>query len=148
MRRVRVPRERVEEWLCVLDEVERAASRLAEVLGRVSVLLHGSFARGDFNLWSDVDLVLVSEVFRGVRHLDRYELVWRLLPPRAEVVAWTPEELKQALEKPAWLAAFRRGVVVVRDEHGVAELLRRAGVEALHLDELRRRVERLLASSV
>ncbi|WP_244403828.1 nucleotidyltransferase domain-containing protein [Pyrolobus fumarii] len=96
-----MPRSRLEEWLRILEEVEGAAARLAARIGRVSVLLHGSYARGDFNLWSDVDLIIVSEVFRGIRPLDRYKLVQDVLPDKVEPIPMTPEELRRAVEKPA-----------------------------------------------
>jgi len=44
------------------------------------VVLHGSFACGGFNVWSDVDLLVVSERFRGVGILDRYNLLDSSLP--------------------------------------------------------------------
>ena len=89
---VRIPRKRLEHWLQVLRELRDAAQRLAKQLGKISVLLHGSYARRDFNLWSDVDVIIVSEAFNDVRLLDRYELVKELLPDKAEPILWTPRE--------------------------------------------------------
>jgi len=48
----------------VIGELREYASRLRARLGRLSMALYGSYARGDFNLWSDVDVIVVSERFR------------------------------------------------------------------------------------
>ena len=140
-----VPRSRIEDWLRVLDLAERLAERLRDSLGPVTVLLHGSYARGDFNLWSDVDVILVSPRFRGVRVLDRYDMIQSLLPPGFEAVPMTPEELRAALAKPAWRQALARGYVVVVDDLGLGQLVARAAGPPRRLEELRRRLRSLLA---
>jgi predicted nucleotidyltransferase len=44
----------------------RKAFEWARGLGsRVTAILIGSYARGDFNLWSDVDIILISEDLVG-----------------------------------------------------------------------------------
>jgi predicted nucleotidyltransferase len=106
---VRLPRRRVEAWLEALARVERTAERLGGRLGRVTVLLHGSYARGDFNVWSDIDVIVASEAFRGVRQLDRYDIVAGLLEPGIEPILLTPEELIDILDKPSWRQALGRG---------------------------------------
>ncbi len=138
---VRIPAERLREWLRVLDSVEEYARLVEARLGRAAVILYGSFARGDFNLWSDVDMLVVSDAFRGVRPLDRYDMLPAV--ERIEPVPVTPGELERMLEKPAWRQALRDAVIVV-DRLGVGEALKRAGVTPRRLEELRRRVAGLL----
>ncbi|ESQ22293.1 MAG: Nucleotidyltransferase domain [uncultured Acidilobus sp. MG] len=101
----------------VIGELREYASRLRARLGRLSMALYGSYARGDFNLWSDVDVIVVSERFR-----DR-EFVTRCVelsdaPPRLEAICWTPEEATKALGKPWWREALREKVVIV-DDYGL-----------------------------
>jgi predicted nucleotidyltransferase len=72
---VKIPRNRFEEWIKVLRLVDDYAKLLRKRFERMTVILHGSFARGDFNLWSDIDLIIVSEKFNNVRILDRYNLL-------------------------------------------------------------------------
>lgn len=36
-----------------------------------SAILFGSYARGNYDKWSDIDVALVSDDFEGVRFLDR-----------------------------------------------------------------------------
>lgn len=44
--------------------VERAKAYVSSLEGKLSAFLIGSYARGDFNAWSDVDLLVVGD-FRG-----------------------------------------------------------------------------------
>lgn len=146
---MKLPRRRVEAWLEALDKAAATTERLAAGLGGVTVILHGSYARGDFNVWSDIDLIVVSKRFEGVRVLDRYELISDLLDPGVEVVPMTPGELARQLAKPAWRQAFSRGAVIVRDDYGLAKVIEEAaGLKLTNLRDLRRRVERLLSGSV
>ncbi len=144
---VRIPRKRLEHWLQVLRELRDAAQRLAKQLGKVSVLLHGSYARGDFNLWSDVDLIIVSEAFNDIRPLDRYELVKESLPDRAEPILWTPKEAEALLQKPAWRQALRRGVVVLRDDYSLTKLLQRIGAKIIEPEDLAKKIQELLSQT-
>jgi len=145
--KVRVPRRRLEAWLRALEAVEALAREARRALGRVSVLLHGSYARGDFNIWSDIDAIVVSEAFEGVRVLDRYDLISET-PPGVELVPMTPGELRASIEKPAWRHALKRGVVIVVDDLNVERLLRSAGIEPITLEELRSRIKKLMGSTV
>jgi predicted nucleotidyltransferase len=95
------------------------AERVRE-LGPATLLVFGSYARGDFNLWSDVDVIVVSPALRGARFTER----WRLLPPPPpelplEAIAWTPEEASKLLAKPSWREALR-SCLVVFDELALA----------------------------
>ena len=144
---VRIPRKRLEHWLQVLRELRDAAQRLAKQLGKVSVLLHGSYARGDFNLWSDVDLIIVSEAFNDIRPLDRYELVEKSLPDRAEPILWTPKEAEALLQKTAWRQALRRGVVVLQDDYSLTKLLQRIGAKIIEPEDLAKKIQELLSQT-
>jgi len=136
---VELLRRRLLEWLSVVKSVEEYSESLRLRLGRASVVLHGSFARGDFNAWSDVDLVVVSEKFRGVRILDRYNLLGPP-PPRVEVIPLTPEEFEANLEKPAWRYALSRGSAIVVDDYGVSEAMARRGIEFTTAEQLKSRI--------
>ncbi len=142
MKRVRIPRKRFDQWIKVLDIVEDYSRRLREELGRVTVILYGSYARGDYNLWSDIDLLVVSEKFRNVRILDRYDLIPQP-PPGVEPVLLTPGEFVENLEKNAWLKALRDKSVIVIDDYNLLEELIERKIEPLRIDTLRRIVLRL-----
>lgn len=138
---MRVPPERLRRWIEVLDLVEGYARLLRRRLGPVAVVLHGSYARGDFNLWSDVDVIVVSPAYRGVRPLDRYEAT-PTPPPGFELIPWTPEEARLQLARPAWRQALARGHAIVVDDVGLADAIAEAGLRPAWLRELRARIAR------
>lgn len=55
-------RERFEIRRRVIEEVRVWAHKLHI---RLSVAIIGSYAGGDFNLWGDVDVVIISDELRG-----------------------------------------------------------------------------------
>jgi len=68
------------------------AERLAQRLDVVAAVVFGSVARGDFNKWSDIDVLVVARGLpEGAR--ERLELLMRDAPPGLQPVGWTPEEL-------------------------------------------------------
>ena len=77
-----------------LEELEREGIEVVEAY------LFGSYARGDYLESSDIDLVIVSPSFRGMRYIDRLEVVYRVAwrrrqTPWIEVIPLTPEELAE-----------------------------------------------------
>jgi hypothetical protein len=74
------------------------AERLARRLDVVAAVVFGSVARGDFNKWSDLDvLVVVRELPASGR--ERLEILMRDAPPGLQPVGWTPEELAARRER-------------------------------------------------
>ncbi len=73
----------------------------------------GSVARGDFNVWSDVDVVVVAEDLPR-RVPDRMALLAAGAPPRVQPVGFTPEEFERARRRRNRLVieATERGVVL------------------------------------
>ncbi|MBI2169004.1 MAG: nucleotidyltransferase domain-containing protein [Actinobacteria bacterium] len=82
----------------LLDRARAFTNQLGPELGVRAVVVYGSVARGDFNIWSDVDVVVVADHL-PVRSIDR----WGVLgdrPGGVEPLAWTPAE---------WLGQVDRG---------------------------------------
>jgi predicted nucleotidyltransferase len=78
----------------------------------------GSVARGDFNQWSDVDVVIVADGL-SPRALDRIDL-FSDRPPGIEVFAYTPRELEQERERknPIVLEAGHIGIDLLAGPEG------------------------------
>lgn len=81
---------------------------------KITAVLVGSYARGDFNLWSDVDILIISGEFEG-KPLDRLRKLDA--PPGYQIIALNPREFRMLLGKRELiiLEAVERGVVL-RDD--------------------------------
>ncbi|MCX8204631.1 MAG: nucleotidyltransferase domain-containing protein [Candidatus Nezhaarchaeota archaeon] len=77
------------------------AERARGFLSDVEVYLFGSYARGNWLSDSDVDLIVVSDGFRGLDPGQRYVLVRKLLPPNKgfEILTYTREEFEDAKKR-------------------------------------------------
>ena len=82
----------------VLEMLKAFAEKLRSILGSAEVYLFGSYARCDWLTDSDIDLVVVSDAFKGLSLEKRYALVRKLLPPDRgfEILTYTREEFEQA----------------------------------------------------
>jgi len=89
------------------------ASTLPESLGVVAVVVFGSVARGDFNKWSDVDVLVVARSLAATT-LERLEVLTAGAPPGLQPIGWTPEELADHRRRrdPIALECDAVGVVV------------------------------------
>ena len=80
------------------------------------MVVFGSVARGDFNVWSDLDVLVVAERLPD-RWDDRLKMLWVDRPPRLSPLAWTPDELRSRYRRrdPIAVEAVERGVVMAGD---------------------------------
>jgi predicted nucleotidyltransferase len=109
----RVLERRRTEQRALLERAERFASALDADLQVSAVVVFGSVARGDFNLWSDVD-VLVVVAHADDATVDRVRSAGRDVGLVAPVV-WTPAELRGQLGRrdPIAVESIERGVWLV-----------------------------------
>ena len=61
---------------------------------KATVILIGSYARGNFNLWSDIDILLISESLSGnpIKRLKALDI-----PPGFQVIPLTLKEYEKLL---------------------------------------------------
>jgi predicted nucleotidyltransferase len=78
----------------------------------VAAVVVGSVARGDFNHWSDLDVLVVADDLPD-RWLDRCEAL-APVPPGLQPIGWTPNELaaRRRRRDPIALEAGTVGVTV------------------------------------
>ncbi len=101
----------------VIKEAREWASKLPF---KSTVVLIGSYARGDFNLWSDVDIVIIAEM-RG-NPLERLKAIDQ--PPGYEVIPLTPKEFMRKLREGDPIAKEVVTVgIVLRDDLRIKELI-------------------------
>ena len=104
--------------------IERAREWASSLRLRATAILVGSYARGDYNLWSDVDILLISDSLAGsplqrLRDIDA--------PPGFQVIPITTAEFRKLLARRGSIAeeALRSGVFL-RDDLQLASLKGRA----------------------
>jgi uncharacterized protein len=107
---VRRRRERAEQIARAAEWAEGLAARLPVQV----VVVVGSVARGDFNKWSDLDVLVVADALPD-DPLERLALLDADAPPGLQPVGWTPEELghRRARRDPLAVEADTLGVVVL-----------------------------------
>lgn len=81
--------------------------------GLVGVVVFGSVARGDFNKWSDIDVLVVAEDLPSSGR-GRLDLLMADSPIGVQPVGWTPAELdlRRRRRDPIAVEAGAVGVVV------------------------------------
>ncbi len=96
LERRRAERERL------IEEARAYAERLRAGLGEASVFLYGSVARGDFNMASDLDLLVVSSRLPA-EPLERLRLLQSFALGREEPKGLLPDEYARLKEsKKLW----------------------------------------------
>ena len=85
-------------------------------LGKLTAIVYGSVSRGDFNLGSDVDILIISE---GLPHhpLERMEVLYSCHEPPLEPKGYTYAEFSALVAKcnSAVAEVVKDGIVVVDD---------------------------------
>lgn len=107
-----VARRRAER-AALLEQAERWAQALARRLPSLrAAVVVGSVARGDFNRWSDLDVLVIADDLPG-RWLDRCDRM-APVPPGLQAIAWTPAELaaRRRRRDPITVEAETIGMVV------------------------------------
>jgi hypothetical protein len=94
------------------DYVDRLSDRIPVVAAAVV----GSVARGDFNVWSDVDVVVIAEDLPE-RMPDRGALLMAEMPGGVQPVGFKPDEFEGAwMKRNALAREATEGGVALRGE--------------------------------
>jgi predicted nucleotidyltransferase len=95
--------------------VREWAQRAGPVLEAEAIAVVGSVARGDFNKWSDIDVLIVAPHLPPSFHERLSLLAPTRRPPGVEAILWTPEELARRTangKDPLAREFYEVGVVV------------------------------------
>jgi Uma2 family endonuclease/predicted nucleotidyltransferase len=101
-------------WRQLLEEeLQRYISLLVDHYTPAKIILLGSLATGQARLWSDIDLVVITETQQ--RFLDRTKEALLLLHPQVglDVLIYTPEEFEMlSQERPFFQQEILKGKVL------------------------------------
>lgn len=81
---------REEEQAALWEEAKAFATRLRQDFPEARIFLYGSALRGDFNVHSDIDLLVVADLPKGP--LERAEVLYRYVRGREEPKGLRAEE--------------------------------------------------------
>ena len=100
----------------LLDLARAYAEGLRARLDLVGVVVVGSVARGDFNVWSDVDVVVVAETLPA-RAPERSALLILDAPAGVQPIGFTTEEFDAAWKggNPLAREATEAGVILTEE---------------------------------
>jgi len=103
----------------IRERILGALRRLAEEL-EADVYLFGSYARGDYTLDSDVDVVVVSSRFEGLPPTERAVIARLKLPEDIgfDLILLTPREFEERLGTAFFRDISRYWVRVARRSRG------------------------------
>jgi len=108
-RRIKLAREFVEE--------------VADSIGSLTAVVIGSTSRGDFNAWSDIDVVIISDVFNA-NPLKRFDSLIPFIKPGIEPIPLRTVDVYRLAEKKAPVVKEIVEGIVIRDDLGIIEKLK------------------------
>ena len=108
----------------LMDAVKGLESELGDV---EAVIVYGSAAKGGVGVWSDIDILIVSDKFRSLSLLDRISLLMEHMRHPVEALGYTYHELARMVDRANALAlnALIDGKVILASRR-VLELRERA----------------------
>lgn len=105
-------------------EIERVAESLGRVADAFQVILFGSYARGEANENSDVDLMIIAEsdLPKFKRSRELYKL-FRPYPFGMDLVVYTPKEIERGKKSHVSFVSIvlREGKALYVRRHGNSE---------------------------
>lgn len=117
-------RERREEKKNLIKRAREFVEK-AKKFGKLTAILYGSVARDEFNKWSDIDIVLISENLPK-KLLKRQEILYGFKIPRIEPKGYRKEEFEEMLKiKHPFLKILKKEGIFLIDELGVEKKLRK-----------------------
>ena len=84
-----------------IKKIKKEVEEFKKKLGIEKVIVFGSYARGDYDEHSDIDLILVSKKFRRKKFHERFKglwLKWKAGIP-VDFIPLTPEEFEKLKKK-------------------------------------------------
>lgn len=100
----------------VRDILAEYSKVVSSKLGKFTGVLYGSMARGDYNVWSDIDFLVISDKLPK-NPLKRLEFLYSLTETPIEVKGYTRNEFLKMIEKrnPMALDSLVEGKLIMDD---------------------------------
>ena len=98
-----------------LNDLRKYISDISSVIPLEAIILYGSASRNLNGAWSDIDILVVSDAFKGMPIPDRIGLLLRFKRGRIEALGYTYDELARMVNavNPLALNALVEGKIIV-----------------------------------
>lgn len=126
-----------------ISAVEEAVKKIREKVGLVeAVIVIGSWSRSGGGVWSDVDVLVVTDEVEGMNILDRFAIASELDLRRVDVFMYSYSELESMARKgnPLALSALIEGVKLISSRR-VDELARRVSKHYIRIGRMWKAVD-------
>ncbi len=99
-------------------KVKHTIDRYIQELDRNNIpikeaILFGSYAKGDYQEWSDIDIALVSDIFEGNRidDKDKIRRITLSISSEIEVIPFAPDDFN--LQNPFAMEILKTGIKLI-----------------------------------
>ncbi len=113
----KIVEERLKARENAIQEAKTFAICIAKKLGKITAILFGSYARGDFNEWSDIDVLILAENLpqNPIKRLDLIQNCLEKTPRIEPLIITISEFTKMKNKNPAIIDALKNGVILINN---------------------------------
>ena len=101
----------------IIDVIRKYIDALSQAgIHASKAVLFGSFAKGEADVWSDIDLIVIAREFDGPKKLGLVETLWQTrasADSRIEPIPCGEKEWETEQGRPILEIARREGIVIV-----------------------------------
>ncbi|MEM0086582.1 MAG: nucleotidyltransferase domain-containing protein [Zestosphaera sp.] len=120
-----VIKERIRKRDLYIKKAQVFAECTIRKLSNSAVLIYGSVSRGDFNEWSDIDVLIITREEISQKPAERLDMIHDCMKenPLIEPVIITLDEFRKLLAKknPLVIEALKKGIILI-DRLGLKDL--------------------------
>lgn len=121
-----VIKERIRKRDLYVEKAQAFAECVIRKLSNSAILVYGSVSRGDFNEWSDIDVLVITQERIPQRPTERLDVIHDCMKenPLIEPVIITLDELRKLFAKknPLVIEALKKGIILI-DRLGLRDLI-------------------------
>lgn len=121
-----VIKERMRKRDLYVKKAQAFAECAIHRLSNSAILIYGSVSRGDFNEWSDIDVLIITQEGIPQKPTERLDVIHDCMKenPLVEPVIITLDELRKLLAKknPLVIEALEKGMILI-DRLGLRDLI-------------------------
>ncbi len=116
-------KERREEQQRRIKLAKEFIDQVAKKLGPITAVIIGSTSRGDFNKWSDIDVIIISENLPE-NPLKRFDKLTPHIRPGIEPIPLKPADATRLARKKAPVTKEIINGIILRDDLKIIQKLR------------------------